>query len=262
VRYLDKYTVKKYIADFPNEFYSLSKTHQSDWIRLKLLNLYGGCWIDAGIIINDGLAIERIRLKSSSTKSQFTVFKSCSSHFDTPCGLSMPLAIDNFFIMAPKGSHIIRLWLTEYEIAMLEGFLHYKNRALRDGINLTNILFKDEEDVYLTQHICIQRVLQEMKDFPRMIIMNSGYFMYKIQLECNWDHELIHKAILHGQGTKKIPYIKLINSNRENLDLIEYFNSVEKSNERLVRVLRHLRFVTTNSFQVSRYQFSNETRIE
>lgn len=86
--------------------------------------------------------------------------------------------------------------------------------------------------------------------------------MYKIQLECNWDHELIHKAILHDQGTKKIPYIKLINSNRENLDLREYFNSMEKFNERLVRVLRHLRFVTINTLRMSRYQFSNETWIE
>lgn len=262
VRYLDKDSVSQYISDFPEKFYSLNKMHQSDWIRLKLLDLYGGCWIDAGIIINDGLAIDRIHIKSAKAKSQLTVFKSCSGHFTTASGLSIPLAIDNFFIMAPQSSRVIKLWLSEFEKAISIEFLNYKIKAFSDGIDLSNIYFKSEDDVYLTQHICIERVLQEMTDYPPMIIMNSGYFMYKIQLDCNWDDELTHKKILNDPNTKKIPYIKLIKRNREGLDLTSYFNLAETKKVKISRILRHQWFTLRNICNWSAYKFNNESMLD
>ena len=62
--------------DYPINYEKIElPQHKSDWIRLFLLSKYGGCWLDASIIINDPYAIDRLYEESKRAKSQFTGFK-------------------------------------------------------------------------------------------------------------------------------------------------------------------------------------------
>jgi hypothetical protein len=52
---LNNTNISKYINidEYPLNYNKLIVQHKADWIRLKVLQKYGGLWMDASIIIND-----------------------------------------------------------------------------------------------------------------------------------------------------------------------------------------------------------------
>lgn len=208
---------KEYLGnDDINE--KLSNEHYSDWIRLYLLKKYGGVWMDIGIIVND--TIDDLWNKSIIKKSELTVFNIPRLEDDTS---DMPI-IENWFIMAPKGSEIILLWYEEYNKAIKKGFKEYKLEQIKNGVNFQKIFGDNEDEVYLTQHGCLQVVLQKrINRTPNMVIQNSYDSMYKIQVDCDWDIKCIHEKLNDISYSKKIPYIKLRGDQRKNLDLTNFF---------------------------------------
>lgn len=222
LRFLNLQTVKKYIPDtaYPNNYDDLVPANKSDWMRLYLLNKYGGCWLDAGIILNDPRILNSIYNQSVETSSDLTVFKTSSQNFRHISGVELPLLIDSWFILAPTGSHLVKAWLDEITYAIELGLLEYKRQVIEDGTDLSKIYFKSETDTYLTVHICIQHVLQKkLQSIPRMLILNSKDSMFKIQDKCKWDDTCIADKLNNDPDSKKLPYIKLISKNRTmNLD--------------------------------------------
>jgi mannosyltransferase OCH1-like enzyme len=62
------------IDDIPKNFDTLISAHKADWIRLYLLNKYGGIWIDASIIVNDPMVFNQIYNESIHKRSELTSF--------------------------------------------------------------------------------------------------------------------------------------------------------------------------------------------
>ena len=226
IHFLNKYTVRQYISSFPKNYSTLQTAHQADWIRLYLLVHYGGLWLDAGIIINKGNAIDEIYNRTLETGSELTVFGNIEKQFRHSSGASLPLVIDNWFIMAPKGSPIVIKWLDEFEEAIKIGFLNYKRKAIQNGVNMSAIYFADETDSYLTQHICIEKILQkDLPVLPQMIIVDANSSMFKINKNCKWNAKCIVDTIHNDPSVKELPFIKLISSTRAaGLDLTTYFS--------------------------------------
>ena len=161
-----------------------SYAHYADWIRLYLLKKYGGLWMDISIIINDPKQIDHLWNISVMNNYELTGFNLNALENDTT---ELPV-IENSFIMAPKNSEIISLWFEEFEKAWDMGFLNYKNESIKNGIKYQNIFREnDTGDVYLTQHGCLQVVLQKrLNREPRIYYKDSMETMYKIQGECGW----------------------------------------------------------------------------
>lgn len=218
VRFLNKTSLPTYISesDYPNNYSNLSTPHQADWIRLYLLKQYGGCWMDASIILNDPEAMDRLYTQSVSIRSQFTGFSFKRTN----------LYIENWFIMAPKNSSVIDLWFQEYTKAIEMGFLNYKHRLFDLGVNLSKIYKRHTDDVYLTQHACIQYVLQKQCLFiPPMIILPAEDAMLKIRQTCNYDCKCTMNTIRNKpEEARRLPYIKLVGCDRDTgIDISSYF---------------------------------------
>ena len=227
VRFLNLETIKKYIPEsaYPTNYSGLVPANKSDWMRLYLLNKYGGCWLDAGIILNDPQILNSIYEQSVRDSSDLTAFKTSSKNFRHKTGVEVPLLIDSWFILAPTGSQIVQAWLDEITYAIELGLLKYKRQVIKEGTNISRIHFKDEEDTYLTVHICIEHVLQKkMETIPRMLLLNSKDSMFKIQNACNWDDNCVADKLNNDPESKKLPYIKLISKNRT-MDLDKFFTS-------------------------------------
>ena len=217
VIYLNPKTLYNYVdkEQVPSAFHKLIVQHQADWIRLYVLRKYGGVWIDASIIFNDKNSLNNIWTQTVKNQSIFTVFTGAgyTTHIS---GVKIPLLIDNWFIMAPQRSQIIDLWFQEFNQAVNEGFLQYKYSTIKAGVDISNIHFKHEEDVYLTQHICIEKVFQKMlKTIPSCIFIDSGISMFAIQNKCSWKKQCSIDMILHDPQTRKLPYIKLTRHERD-----------------------------------------------
>jgi len=229
VRFVTDETVLKYIdqEDFPLNYKGLSPPHRADWIRLRLLEKYGGVWLDAGIIVNDGSSLDRLREETIKRRAEYTGFYPND-------GLNKkgtPSYIDNWFIMAPKGSPFITIWKKEYETAIDMGFVPYKKKLTSSDLVFTDYNVKDPNDVYLTPQASLQKILQTMTYKPNIILHHARDSMMKLHAECasrpdnKQQVECIHDAILNDPKTRDIPYIKLRKEDR-GFDIGPYFENV------------------------------------
>ena len=222
VKYLNENTIHFYIPlwAYPRRYKDLIPAHKADWIRLYLLYNYGGLWLDSSIILNKAEALMEIYDRSVSIGSQLTVFQTEKNNKVTvhTSGLEVPLVIDNWFIMAPTGSIIIKMWLEEFTRAIDMGLLAYKHMAIAEGTDISSIHFSGDEDVYLTQHICIQYVLQVrtvLDPLPPMLFLNSYDSMLRTSRECKFVSTCIQDKINKDHETQQLPYIKIIGYNRD-----------------------------------------------
>jgi hypothetical protein len=210
----DEYISKINQEEIPPGFGTLRVEHQADWIRLKLLKTYGGCWIDSGIILNQ--SINNLYRECVSSRADLLVFKILG----TQTNPQYPIA-ENWFIMAPPESPMVTAWLDEYERAIRLGFKRYKDRLRQEGVDLQKLMTKSE-DVYLTQHGCYQKVIQQrMPPGSTVVYKVAEDTMFKIHAKvCKWDKPCIWKKLKDVEYCKTIPYIKLRGGDRKNVDIL------------------------------------------
>ena len=226
IRFLNKETVTEYIpaSTFPARYSTLKPAHQADWIRVYLLSEYGGVWIDASIIVNDGAALDRLWEESVATRSEFTGFSLKNDRADCMSPRGVSIYIENWFIMAPKESSILHLWRAEYERAIDQGFDAYRDELEAKGVDV-HLVFGTGKSTYLTQHACLQMVLQKrLWWIPPMIVMHSEKDMFKIHGDRGWkDTAIMRFLVEEPERARQVPYIKLRSSERStNIDISKY----------------------------------------
>jgi hypothetical protein len=211
-------TFRKYVdTEPPANFAGLSPQHRADWIRLALLKRYGGLWADSGIIFNSEQALDAIYDEACATRAHLTVFRL----FD-----KTDKYLENWFIMAPQRSDILCDWHSEYNRAVQMGFKAYKERVFSKGVHIIEKIYKrDDDNVYLTQHACLQSVIQSAPYKSRILIKDAETSMFAVQEACNWDHKCIVGKLSQDPTIRhRFPYIKLRGGDRD-FDMNKYFNA-------------------------------------
>lgn len=198
--------------EIPPGFETLIVEHQADWIRLKLLKKYGGCWIDSGVILNQ--SINNLYRDCASKKADLLVFKILGSQTNP----LYPIA-ENWFIMAPPESPMVSLWLEEHERAIKMGFQRYKDRLKEEGVDLQNLM-KSPKDIYLTQHGCYQKVIQQRMPDTNVVYHVAEDTMFKLHSNCKWDKQCIENKLKDVAYCRTIPYIKLRGTDRKNVNIM------------------------------------------
>lgn len=190
---------------FPRGYGALSHQAKSDWIRLYLLKVYGGCWMDASIIVNRPDEIEELYTQSVEQRSELTGYANADG--DTSY-------IESFCIMAPLGSKVISLWFEEFTLAITMGFLPYKRRVFAK-IDASKCYAEDNDDTYLTVYAALQYVLQERIDYtPSIHVINVWNSMYKYQAECEHDNKCVVEKIKSIPKADQPANLKLTRFNR------------------------------------------------
>jgi len=212
-------TINNYIdmKSVPSGYEKLKPQHQADWIRLKLLDKYGGLWLDSSIIINDGAAINEIYNDACKNRVEVAAFT-----LDRP---EPKEYIENWFIMAPTNSKIINLWLKEYEKAISMDFLEYRRAVEQQKIPISDGIYsKEHKSVYLTQHACLQVVLKTQLDgsSKRVLLYPATNNMFKVQTACDWKYKCIIDNISNNPEVNKLPFIKL-RGGEKTIDYEKYF---------------------------------------
>lgn len=201
-------------SEIPPGLREMSVEHQSDWIRLKALSKHGGCWMDSGILINK--PIDSLRDECIANQADLLVFNIEGKQTNP----KYPIA-ENWFIMAPQDSIVIRLWLEEYERAIHNGFQLYKETIRGEGVDLQTLM-QDKHDTYLTEHGCFQKVIQQrMPSNAKIVYHKAEDSMFKLQAElCKWDQDCIWKKLQEKIVCSEIPYLKLRGVDRKNADIL------------------------------------------
>lgn len=207
-QYIDKATI-------PPNFSTLSSQHRADWIRLALLKKHGGVWADVSVIFNNAQALNDIYKETAAKRADLTVFKLFDDN---------NLYLENWFIMAPQGSDLIRDWYDEYTHAVNIGFLQYKHDIFNSGVKIIEKIYKrNDNKTYLTQHACLQAVLQRKWTRPNMVVKDGAESMFAIQIANDWNNTDISKALSNPEIKNKYPYIKLRGGDVD-FDVDKYFS--------------------------------------
>ena len=216
INFISDSDIIKYIPknSYPSNFYNLGVQHRADWIRLYLLVNYGGVWLDAGITINSLKDFDNIYNICNESKMELTGF-----YYEKFIKNNNPRSyIENWFIMGPLKSNLLKLWLNEFEYAISIGFNNYKNLNYKG-----NEYIYDKFNVYLTQHVCLQTVLNKKINYiPNILLYKAEDNMFKLNHDCNYNQLLIIYRYIYDKEVNKIPFIKLTGGERMIYDGIHH----------------------------------------
>lgn len=214
---LNKKNVHNYVdADFISRHSDMDSTKFSDFLRLELLYRNGGIWIDASILIIDFSFISKYYDEMIEYKYDICMYelKEFTLNPKTPY-------LENWFIMAPRNSKLIKDLYTEFEYARMTGYLNYKQNTLKpSGVNLTKTITYDNENVYLLQHAIINYLMHKGNIY-NINIKQANKSMFKIHISNQWNDKQIMEYIMKG-GKKLLNSdnyyaVKLVKSNRNEI---------------------------------------------
>jgi len=212
IKVLNSNTIHNHFDEFPPNYANMIQSHKSDWLRLALLKKYGGCWLDATILINSLSSFDAMYTKSVEQHSEFTGFYTPKSIM----GGDPTTFIESWFIMAPLGSRIIKEWYGEFNTACIMGFTEYRIKLMKEHTFSKDIYKTHDPDVYLTVYAALQKTIHKnLHKQVNMVLFNSFDAMYKLHIDCwspwndDYDSKCIVKKLQNSKEyVKKIPYFK------------------------------------------------------
>lgn len=187
--------------ELPANFLELHPTKQSDWLRLYLVALHGGFWLDASTLLTTSLDWMRTPPQGSTGFTGFYLEKFTRD-------IQFPVIESWAFGASPRHPFIQR-WHQEFDHALIAiGTDAYLNQlqlrpdweALRQGI-------KDPK--YLLIHITAQKVMRDIKTAPLALYKaeDSAYFYHQL-LRWKW-YLLYPQLCLARSPNMHAPLIKL-----------------------------------------------------
>ena len=162
----------------PGNFSQLTQQKQADWLRLALLHLHGGIWLDASIFLTKSL--EWVLREQADSGAEYVGFY--LEGFTT--SLQHPV-IENWCMAASPGSRFIHKWLEEFTGAIADGTGQaYLDRLKALGI-YEKTLQKNNKPLYLLMHVTGQRIVQA-SDSYRLSVLKAEDSAFFYQFKSNW----------------------------------------------------------------------------
>jgi hypothetical protein len=207
---VDKYNVYDYISkeDLPPQWENMILAqHKSDFVRIALLEKYGGIWSDISVIcvrpfnsvFKQNTSLEGFAMRKYSTDSKdLSVF-------------------ENWFITAKKGSKIIKRWKEE----LLKAFGNARSVEEMDKSYFDNIDYQQLPDTwYLSMHKVLIKLIvtdPEIRDlyFNDSNILEAEKTAFLHYVKYGWDSTAFNLLKKNEELTDQIissntPIIKII----------------------------------------------------
>lgn len=186
---LDRYNLFKYLnyQDLPENWSYFPPQLKSDFVRIALLDNYGGVWMDSSIICIKPLnklftfdkSLEGFALQGFSRNNDLSVF-------------------ENWFISARKGSYIIKKWREEFTKVYKDKkkFTELSNRDF-EGIDFQNI---NHYNFYLGMHLIFQKCLQTDPLFRNLYKLDTNIYSAESNaflhyMKFGWENKGINKFL-------------------------------------------------------------------
>lgn len=210
INILNKYTIKKFIIiDLDNENMPLANI--SDLIRLRLLNQYGGVWLDASIIMNK--PIDWFINKEGNIFDLIAFYREVTTVNDT-----YPV-LESWFLIAPKESRYIKKWLKVFEPVEVIGSSCYFQK-IKNRIDYLEIKQKISPPDYLIVYLANQITMKEIKNCNLSLYL-SDKSAYLLQDTLGWRAYKTHAylALLDAPNSVS-PIYKLTSGDRKYMNII------------------------------------------
>lgn len=201
---IDKFIPESYYS----QFYDIIYQHFADHMRLYLLEKYGGVWMDGGIVIIDAKFINDQRNKCIAGNKDAVLFEYGSRSTKHP-------HLENWFIMAPRGSKLIKDWKNDFDQCHFDGPKKCRENILKCGVDITNTIKNDD---YLAMHAIINCL--SLRNKYNLDIYEAADSMFYIQTMHDWNNDKIINYLFSDQfnSNKNIYMIKFTGGTRKALN--------------------------------------------
>lgn len=189
----------------------LLPAHKADYIRLVLLNLYGGIWLDATtVLISD---LDWIYDLDHTSYDLIGYYREQSTvNHDYPI-------VETWFLAVPANNEFVKLWLRMFEPIIEQGSVKFFDtlNSRKDFKVLTQELSNPR---YLMLNITEQMASRELKNV-NMYLKKCEDSAFYIQEHCGWDFNKINYVLCRQSlPLEDFPILKLTFKDRE---LIKYY---------------------------------------
>ena len=212
IHILDDRTVAQHIAQMPPEVASLAVAKRSDWIRLELLRLHGGIWLDASTILTESL--EWVLRQQEVSDADFIGYYLERYTTEPDCPV-----VESWFMAAPPLSPFIADLQQEFTTEVIartgrEYVEHLQRRGIYDVVR-QNIDIPE----YLSIHLAMQVTLHGERDYALCLARaeDGPFFLHVLG---GWRRTALKIRLLFSRvRAPLVPLIKLRNPDRKRLDL-------------------------------------------
>jgi hypothetical protein len=185
----------------------IKPANYSDWVRLSIISLEGGLWLDASVIVTDTTIFESWFTQISDYSGVGIINDENYRKND-----EMPPVIVTWCFMAISGNEFIAYWLKCYENALLEGPRVYFDRIMKKRPFEPQIWPRLNE--YWSSYAAAQEALSQLH-YTNFLRVDSKEYGFKLHLESKTLSSSLAK--LTKETAKPYKLIKLTNWCRKNI---------------------------------------------
>lgn len=197
-------------STFPEHFEDLIPSHKSDYIRIRLVEEYGGLWMDFTTLIGSIPFLEEIR--DRTIRENLAIYGYCTwfcplKHFETGV------------FYAPAGSEVVKEWRKQVDLAYSMGHLNYIYETYRSGVTMSPEVFRYPNAgnyfiIFTAFQVVMERTLQRHTPY---ISISTRDGPYQLQEYCLWNRQCMVSEFKKQVEHQTYPIIKLNSGNRRHL---------------------------------------------
>ena len=197
--YLNKNNIEDYITNMPENWQSLPPYRQADVLRLKLLEKYGGIWMDASILLLEN--------PDKFVGGDVTLFT-------TPTTTNADPVYENWFIASTPNNEIIKKWVVEVEKALKDPKVYIESSS-----EYNKKLVNNHE--YLICHLALRNIYDNHKDiFKNGKYIDSNTTAFYEHNKYSWKDVPINAFKNFSIHPERL-MIKFISVDRNNINEVE-----------------------------------------
>ena len=183
----------------------------SDYVRLYILPIYGGFWMDASIICQTTL--DWVHQKNIRSGFEFIGYYREGFSSVTPI-------VESWFFACVPNSNFVKDWRDEFiRLTDFENVDDYVKSVVQSGVDISKI--PDYRWNYLAVYVSAQKVLQQPKHLYNMDLIKSDNTALKHWIDRGFDSNLGAKDLLEKNDMHRDqPIIKIVGVVRAELEKI------------------------------------------
>lgn len=190
---------------------SESSQRFSDYVRLYILPIYGGFWMDASIICQTTL--DWVHQKNIRSGFEYIGYYREGFSSVTPI-------VESWFFACVPNSNFVKDWRDEFiRLTDFENVDDYVKSVTQSGVDISKI--PDYRWNYLAVYVSAQKVLQQPKHLYNMDLIKSDNTALKHWIDRGFDSNLGAKDLLEKNDMHRDqPIIKIVGVVRAELEKI------------------------------------------
>jgi hypothetical protein len=192
--------------------YSNTPQRLSDFVRLHILDKFGGFWVDASTIMFQNLDYYHHKQQLSPHTTELVGY-----YLATKTSRSEYPLIENWFFGCVQGSRFVRQWKTEFmRINQFSSALSYVANVRLCGIDIQMLAFPN---YYLSMHVAAQSVLQRHRGVMELLLLEraeDGPFKYLVPHQ--WKRRPALQFLCENRFTNACPILKITGDGRDCVD--------------------------------------------